>query len=135
MRNKEKESYIQAMLYVAKIDGIKREEELRVIRELAEKLNVENIEQKIPQLSSELFEGKELRDVLSHVHERTNKLALIYQLVVLAYADGTYSTGENDALRRICAILHIEFEKLYEILELVEEYQRFEKHVAEVLEI
>ena len=130
MRQKEKESYIQAMLYVAKIDGIKREEELRVIRELAEKLNVENIEQKIPQLSSELFEGKELRDVLSHVHERTNKLALI-----LAYADGTYSTGENDALRRICAILHIEFEKLYEILELVEEYQRFEKHVAEVLEI
>lgn len=35
------------MLYVAKIDGIKKEEELRVIRELAEKLNVENIEQKI----------------------------------------------------------------------------------------
>ena len=123
------------MLYVAKIDGIKKEEELRVIRELAEKLNVENIEQKIPHLSNELFEGKELRDVLSHVHGRTNKLALIYQLVVLAYADGIYSPGENDALRRICAILHIEFEKLYEILELVEEYQRFEKHVAEVLEI
>lgn len=123
------------MLYMAKIDGIKREEELRVIRELAEKLNVENIEQKIPHLSNELFEGKELRDVLSHVHGRTNKLALIYQLVVLAYADGTYSPGENDALRRICAILHIEFEKLHEILELVEEYQRFEKHVTEVLEI
>ena len=130
-----KQSYIQAMLYVAKIDGIKKEEELRVIRELAEKLNVENIEQKIPHLSNELFEGKELRDVLSHVHGRTNKLALIYQLVVLAYADGIYSPGENDALRRICAILHIEFEKLYEILELVEEYQQFEKHVTEVLEI
>ena len=96
------------MLYVAKIDGIKKEEELRVIRELAEKLNVENIEQKIPHLSNELFEGKELRDVLSHVHGRANKLALIYQLVVLAYADGIYSPGENDALRRICAILHIE---------------------------
>lgn len=79
------------MLYVAKIDGIKKEEELRVIRELAEKLNVENIEQKIPHLSNELFEGKELRDVLSHVHGRANKLALIYQLVVLAYADGIYS--------------------------------------------
>lgn len=64
MKQKEKESYIQAMLYVAKIDGIKKEEELRVIRELAEKLNVEN-----------------------------------------------------------------------EILELVEEYQQFEKHVTEVLEI
>ena len=91
MKQKEKESYIQAMLYVAKIDGIKKEEELRVIRELAEKLNVENIEQKIPHLSNELFEGKELRDVLSHVHGRGNKLALIYQLVVLAYADGIYS--------------------------------------------
>lgn len=123
------------MLYVAKIDGIKKEEELRVIRELAEKLNVENIEQKIPHLSNELFEGKELRDVLSHVHGRANKLALIYQLVVLAYADGIYSPGENDALRRICAILHIEFEKLYEILELVEEYQQFEKHVTEVQEV
>ena len=122
-------------MYVAKIDGIKKEEELRVIRELAEKLNVENIEQKIPHLSNELFEGKELRDVLSHVHGRGNKLALIYQLVVLAYADGIYSPGENDALRRICAILHIEFEKLYEILELVEEYQQFEKHVTEVLEV
>ena len=92
-------------------------------------------EQKIPHLSNELFEGKELRDVLSHVHGRANKLALIYQLVVLAYADGIYSPGENDALRRICAILHIEFEKLYEILELVEEYQQFEKHVTEVLEV
>ena len=50
MKQKEKEGYIQAMLNGAKIDGIKKEEEPRVIREWAEKLNVENIEQKIRHL-------------------------------------------------------------------------------------
>lgn len=87
MKQKEKESYIQAMLYVAKIDGIKKEEELRVILELAEKLNVENIEQKIPHLSNELFEGKELRDVLSHVHGRTNKLGRTWENAVWKASD------------------------------------------------
>jgi len=38
-------------------------------------------------------------------------------------------------LQAVLPILHIEFEKLYEILELVEEYQQFEKHVTEVLEV
>lgn len=134
MTEKEKESFIQTMLYVAKIDGQKDAEELRVIQNLGEKLRIENIDRKILQLSSELFEGKELRDVMGAIKERTKKLTLIYQISLLSYVDGIYSPEENDALRRICAILHVEFEKLEEILELAREYREFIKHAEKVLE-
>ena len=68
------------------------------------------------------------------IKERTKKLTLIYQISLLSYVDGIYSPEENDALRRICAILHVEFEKLEEILELAREYREFIKHAEKVLE-
>ena len=62
------------------------------------------------------------------------KLILIYELALLACVDGHYSSEENDALRRICAILYVEFEKLREILDLVKEYCEFRRHAEYVLE-
>lgn len=134
MTQKEKESYLQAMLYVARIDGERDAEESESIRKFAQKLKLENADQKIRHLSKELCEGKELRDVLSGIQDRNKKLILIYELVLLACVDGHYSSEENDALRRICAILYVEFEKLREIRDLVKEYCEFRRRAEYVLE-
>lgn len=134
MNMTEKESYLQTLIYLANADGAITEEEIVSINKIGIANDIPN--NRIVELVSQVKEGKTLAAILEGITVRKTKLALLYELIMLCYADGKYTTDERKAVYEIAALLKVEDSKVKEIEAfLSNDYVAFTKKLNELLEV
>ena len=134
MNMAEKESYLQTLIYLANADGVITEEEIVSINKVGIANDIPS--NRIVELVSHVKEGKTLAEILGGMTERKTKLALLYELVMLCYADGKYTDDEKKAVHDIASLLKIEDDKVQEIeLFLSNDYVAFTNKLNELLEV
>jgi len=135
LHENEKNSYLQAIIYIAKSDGNITEEEKLSIEIIAGNMGINN--QTADELVLEIKQGKSLEDILKGIQSRDIKLLLIYELITICYADGDYTNNEieKETIKSIAKLLNIELEKVVEIEDLIAEYIQFQEKVNKALEV
>lgn len=132
LQNKEKQSYLQAFMFIISSDGIITEEEITALKNTADKMGINK--DKMNFLADEVNKGKKLKDILAKIKNRQSKLLLIYELVLLCHADGEYSGSEKSSMKELTALLNVEAEKLVQIENLVDEHIVLKEKLNLVLE-
>ena len=130
---KERENYLQTLIFLANSDGVISEEEIGALTIIASNLKVSP--SRVAELIDEVKKGKCLADILKGISTRNTKLTLIYELISICYANGEYSNEEKETMKKIVNMLEIEAEKLDEIEQLILEYIDFQKKCNQVLEV
>lgn len=134
MNMAEKESYLQTLIYLANADGVITEEEIVSINKVGIANDIPS--NRIVELVSQVKEGKTLAAILGGMTERKTKLALLYELVMLCYADGEYTDDEKKAVYEIASLLNVEDSKVKEIETfLSNDYVAFTKKLNVLLEV
>lgn len=133
MESNEKVSYLKALVYIATIDEELEENEKEYL------LNISNIYGLNSTESEELINTvlnreETLEEILSEITDRKVKLLLLYELVALCYADGSYSAKEKSGILNISNILQVEKEKIHEIQSVMMESIELQKKINIVLE-
>ncbi|MEL7648718.1 MAG: DUF533 domain-containing protein [Sedimentibacter sp.] len=132
LQNKEKQSYLQAFMFIASSDGIITVEEITALKNIADSMGFNK--EKINYLAEEVKKGKKLKDILAKIKNRQSKLLLIYELILLCHADGKYSDSEKSSMKELTALLNVETEKLVQIENLVDEHIDLKEKLNLVLE-
>lgn len=132
LQNKEKQSYLQAFMFIASSDGIITVEEITALKNIADSMGIHK--DKMNFLADEVNKGKKLKDILAKIKNRQSKLMLIYELILLCYADGEYSDSEKSSMKELTALLNVETEKLVQIENLVDEHIDLKEKLNLVLE-
>ena len=134
MNMAEKESYLHTLIYLANADGVITEEEIISINKVGIANDIPS--NRIVELVSQVKEGKTLAAILEGMSERKTKLALLYELVMLCYADGEYTDDEKKAVYEIASLLKIEDGKVKAIESfLSNDYIAFANKLNELLEV
>lgn len=133
MTIEERAAYLEGLIYMATIDEVVSENELNQFNQVGaiygiSESEIENIKESV------LNRNKSLKDILAPLKSRSAKLAFIYELIGLCYADGTYSIAEKNGMMTVSDILKIEEKKLTEIEQILEESMELQKRVSQVLE-
>lgn len=133
MNEKEKVSYIKALVYIAlENDTIEQSEEdyleqMGKIYGLSED-NLSEIK------NSVIHKMESLEEILAGLTERSLKLTLLYDLLALCYVDDNYSLIEKQGMRNICEIMGIESNKLEDLEAAMEEQYLLQKKINVILE-
>lgn len=133
MHKEERNSYLQAIMFIVSCDGVISGEEIKAFKKIAASLEVTM--DKVNMLTEEVAEGKALKNILSRIKNRQTKLQLIYDLVNICHADGEYSEIERNSMVRVTKLLKVEADKLTEIESIVNENIEFNKKTKQVLEV
>ena len=133
MKQEEKISYLKALLFIALADDNVDESELDYFNRFGEMYGLSS--QELDDIKNAVITRKEpIESIVKGITERTTKLTLIYELIALCYADGTYSVAEQAGLMDVCRALEIELEKLTEIEEVMKENVCLQEKINVVLE-
>lgn len=133
MNEKERLSYVKALMYIALAD-----DEI----DASEQIYLDEVG-KIYSLSKEALEeikdcivkkDESLESILSGIVIRQHKLSLVYNLLALCYADGHYSFIEQEGIKKICEILNIEEKRLQEFEAIMEEQVKLQERIHVLLE-
>lgn len=133
MNEKERVSYIKALMYIALADDKIEESEQIYLEEIG----------KIYGLSEDAFEEiknciikreESLESILSGIESRQHKLSLVYDLLALCYADGHYSFIEQEGMKKVCNIMNIEGTRLQEFESVMEEQLNLQERIHALLE-
>lgn len=133
LRKEEKNSYLQAIMFIASCDGVISEEEIKALKSIA--LSMEITMDKVNILAEEVTQGKKLKNILSRIKNRQTKLQLIYELVTICHSDGEYTDIEKKSMEKVTKLLKVEPEKLAEIEGIIDEDIEFHKKMDQVLEV
>ena len=133
MEYEERVSYLEALMFMATIDEKVEENELEHFNQVCVMYgissdDIESIKKSV------LKKEKTAEEILSPIKSRQTKLALIYELLALCYADGAYNLAEKNGMTNICNILNIEISKLHELENVIEESIQIQKKINAILE-
>lgn len=133
MNMTEKESYLQTLIYLANADGVITEEEIVSINKVGIANDIPS--NRIVELVSQVKEGKTLAAILEGITEEKTKRTLLYELVMLCYADGDYSDEEQKAVYEIASLLRVSDSKVKEIEAFLhDDYVAFMNKLNKILE-
>ena len=133
MNQKEKVSYLKALLYIALADDSVGVDELEYFNRIGEMYGLSGDE--IDEIKNSVVEKNEPLEVICEgISERQTKLSLIYELLALCYVDNNYSAKERAGMIDICRLLGVEQEKLMSLEKLMEENVALQKKINTVLE-
>ena len=133
MEYQERVSYLEALMYVATLDEKVEADELEHFNQVGMMYGLENKE--IEAIKKSIMKKeKTLEAILSPIESRKVKLSLIYELLGLCYADGTYNLAEKNGMINICMIMGIEAEKLSELEMAMEESLILQRRIYAILE-
>lgn len=133
MESNEKVSYLKALVYIATIDEELEENEKEYLLNISNIYGLDSVESE--QLINTVLNREEtLEEILSEITDRKVKLLLLYELVALCYADGSYSDKEKFGILNISNILQVEKEKIDEIQSVMMESIELQKKINIVLE-
>ncbi|MEL7606807.1 TerB family tellurite resistance protein [Sedimentibacter saalensis] len=133
LRKEEKNSYLQAIMFIVSCDGVISGEEITALKNIASRMGITM--DKVNMLTEEVADGKALKNILSRIKNRQTKLQLMYDLVNICHSDGQYSEIERKSMERVTKLLKVEAEKLVEIEGIVNENIEFSKKTKQVLEV
>lgn len=133
LRKEEKNSYLQAIMFIVSCDGVISGEEITALKNIAGRMGITM--DKVNMLTEEVADGKALKNILSRIKNRQTKLQLMYDLVNICHSDGQYSEIERKSMERVTKLLKVEAEKLVEIEGIVNENIEFSKKTKQVLEV
>lgn len=120
MKREEKISFLKAVLSVAKVDQDIDQTELSYYQQLSAELGLGSDE--FSRVQTTVLSGNEpLEDSLDQIQERSTKLQLLYQMMLIACADGKVEEAEYDRIKEAAAYMKVEEEKTKEIADLVRE--------------
>nr|WP_253197484.1 TerB family tellurite resistance protein [Clostridium algidicarnis] len=133
VNEKEKISYLKALVYIATIDEDLGDDEKQYL------VNISNMYGLTEEQSEDLIKAvidrtENLEEILSEITDRKTKLLLIYELIALCYADGNYSEIEKSGVINVSKILKIEEGKIKVIEDLLNESVKLQEKVNIALE-
>lgn len=133
MDQKEKISYVKALVYVATADNKIDDSERKLFMQLGSMYNLS--EDEINNIADSIINKKEsLEQILADIKERSVKLLLIYDLIAICYADNNYSIAEKNVMKSITNMLGIEDDKLLEIDNVMKESVSLQSKINKILE-
>ncbi len=133
MKRNEKIPFLKALLCVAKADSDTDITELSYYQTLGVEIGLGSEE--VSNIQSAVLSGKEtLEENLDQIEERSTKLQLLYQMMILACADGVIGEAEYQGIKGAADHLNVEEDKVKEIVELVKETEALKKKREQILE-
>ena len=133
MTYEERVAYVEALMYIATVDETINEEELNYFDQVGQLYCIESKE--LDSIKKNIInKEKSIEDILKPIKNRSTKLSLLYELVALCYVDESYDVLEKHGMKRICAILDVEEEKLQEIENVILENIELQKKIYTILE-
>lgn len=96
MEHQERVSYLEALMFMATIDEKVEEHELEHFNQVGAMYGI-SIDEIESIKKSILKKDKTIEQILSPIESRETKLVLIYELLALCYADGSYNLAEKMA--------------------------------------
>ena len=107
MQKGEQKYYLEALIYIASIDGTFDEVEKTLVLEIGEKLGIsgEETETILTELREE---NRSLEMILSGIESEETKFELLNMLIALCHADGKYSKAEKNGVAEIGKMLNVE---------------------------
>ena len=133
MNEKERVSYVKALVYIALDDNTIEEGEQKHLNQICTLYGLNDSE--LLEIQDCVVNKKEsLEKILSGITNRQMKLNLLFDLLALCYADNNYSILERQGMEKICTMLKVEDSKLAQMEQLMEEQVEFQKKVNQVLE-
>lgn len=133
MNEKEKTSYVKALMYIALADDTVEEDERIFIQQIGQIYNLKN--DTLAKLETSILKKEEsLEEILSEIGDRKNKLMLLFDLVALCFADGNYSDIERKGMETVSSIMEIENSKLDEIESVLKDHVELQARVNKILE-
>lgn len=133
MNERERISYVKALVYIALADDTVEEGEDKYLEQIGNIYGISG--DAIEGIKDSVKNKKEsLNEVLSDITDRKIKLSLIYDLLAICYADDNYSVVEKQGMKNICEILDIEPEKLTQLENIMEEQLELQKKINIILE-
>ena len=133
MNEKEKMSYLKALVHIALADDTIEEGEEKYLNQIGDLYGLQ--ESQISELKYSLLNKQEsLEDILSEIQKRETKLMLLYDLLALCYTDNNYSIIEKQGMRNVCDILKIESGKLTEMEQVMQEQVELQEKINKILE-
>lgn len=133
MNEKERLSYVKALLYIALADDTIEEGEEAYLDQIGMVYGLSQDE--LSQMKESIMNKTEdLETILVEITERSTKLTLLYDLLALCYANEDYSPIEKQGMKNICRIMGIEIEKLTELEAVMEEQVKLQKKIKTILE-
>lgn len=133
MNEKEKVSYLKALMYIALADDTIEESESQYLKQLGQIYGLTDSE--LSEIEKCIMNKEQsIEDVLTGITKKEHKLTLIYDLLALCYVDDNYSISEKSGMKNICSIMGVEEEKLYEFENLMEKQIELQKQINLALE-
>ena len=133
MNERERISYVKALVYIALADDTVEEGEDKYLEQIGNIYGISG--DAIEGIKDSVKNKKEsLNEVLSDITDRKIKLSLIYDLLAICYADDNYSVVEKQGMKNICEILDIEPEKLTQLENIMEEQLELQKKINIILQ-
>lgn len=133
MNEKEKTSYVKALMYIALADDTVEDNERFFIHQIGQIYKLED--ETLARLETSILKKEEtLDEILSEIGDRKNKLMLLFDLVALCFADGNYSDIERKGMETVSNIMGIENSKLDEIESVLKDHVELQTRVNRILE-
>lgn len=106
--------YLRALMYIAAADESISEDEYICFSKIA--VNSGLTEDAVAEIKIEIEAGKaDLQEILSGITDDKTKKKLLHDLLVICFADDSYSVAEQNGMREICALLNVGDKKLAQI--------------------
>lgn len=133
MNEKERLSYVKALMFIALADDEIEENEQVYLEEVGKIYGLS--EEALEEIKNCIIKKEEsLESILSGIEVRQHKLSLVYDLLALCYADGHYSFIEQEGMKKVCNILNIEEKRLQDLESVMEEQLKLQERIHALLE-
>ena len=133
MEHTEKIAYLKALIYIATADDTIDESEREKFSQLGHIYGLN--EDEINSIADSVINKAEtLEEILGNISTRQTKLLLVYDLLAICYAYGCNYLAENESMRSMVNMLHIEEAKLTALEEVIEESTVLNKKLETILE-
>lgn len=133
MKREEKIPFLKAILSVAKTDRDTDLSELSLYQQLGMELGFGSDE--LAHIQTSVTGGMDgLKEYLEQIQERSTKLQLIYQIMIMACTDGKIEDSEYGQIKETTELLGVEEEKVREIEGLVKEAVELKRKRDRILE-
>lgn len=106
--------YLRALMYIAAADETVSEDEYICFSKIAVSSGLS--EEAVAEIKTEIETGKaNLQEILSGITDDKTKKKLLHDLLMICFADDSYSVAEQNGMREICALLDVNDKKLAQI--------------------
>ncbi len=111
MKPNERAPYIKTIMLIAASDDNIDDEEIAYLKRIGKKIGLSDEDFSLAK-ECVLSKAETINDVTNKLQEKATKLSLLYELLVLCYADSVYTIVEKQGMRDLCIILGLESKEL-----------------------